>query len=143
MNRRSYLTINYIFAGIIICIFIYSAIYSPYGTSHPLKCVHEELLGSKCPTCGMSRGFSAIVRFKFSDAINLQPNSIAVFLFFILQLCMRMLSIVLVRKSTISLKIITNTDITLSLLLFLLTFKNLIVQTMYIFYKMLLTGNPG
>ncbi len=143
MDKRSYLLINFIFAGIILVIFIYSGLYNPYKNEHPVKCIHEELLGSKCPTCGMSRGFSAIVRLRFTDAMEFQRNSIPVFLFFALQLLMRLFAIMLVRKSSITLKLITNVDITLSLLLFLITFKNLIFQTMYIFYKMLLTGNMG
>lgn len=143
MEKRSYLLINYVFAGIIFAIFTYSALYSPDKNDHPVKCIHEELLGSKCPTCGMSRGFSAIVRLRISDAVEFQRNSIPVFLFFALQLLMRLLSVILVEKSAIQLKIITNVDITFSLLLFLITFKNLIIQTMYIFYKMLLTGNVG
>jgi len=143
MDKRSYLLVNFIFAGIILIIFVYSGIYSPDKNDHPVKCIHEELLGSKCPTCGMSRGFSAIVRFRFIDAVEFQRNSIPVFLFFALQLLMRLLAIILVRKSNIALNLITNVDITLSLLLFLITFRNLIFQTMYIFYKMLLTGNMG
>ena len=132
---------NLIFAGIILAIFIYSGIYSPDKNNHPIKCVHEELLGAKCPTCGMSRGFSAIVRGQINDALVYQQNSVSVFLFFLLQMVFRLTSTWLLLKSKIQLKIITNTDITLSLLLFLLTFKNLILQTFYIFYKMLLTGN--
>lgn len=132
---------NLIFAGIILAIFIYSGIYSPDKNNHPIKCIHEELLGAKCPTCGMSRGFSAIVRGHINDALVYQQNSVSVFLFFLLQMVFRLTSTWLLLKSKIQLKIITNTDITLSLLLFLLTFKNLIFQTFYIFYKMLLTGN--
>jgi hypothetical protein len=141
MDKKSYLVLNLIFAGIILAIFIYSGIYSPDKNNHPIKCIHEELLGAKCPTCGMSRGFSAIVRGQINDALVYQQNSVSVFLFFLLQLVFRLTSIWLLLKTKIQLKIITNTDITLSLLLFLLTFKNLIFQTFYIFYKMLLTGN--
>jgi len=141
MTKQGYLLINLIFAGIILAIFIYSGIYSPEGNKHPIKCAHEELLGGKCPTCGMSRGFSAIVRGKINDAIGYQQNSLPVFLFFLIQLIFRVTSIYLVLKSSISLNIISNVDITLSLFLFILTFRNLIFQTIYIFYKMLLTGN--
>ena len=143
MNKQSYLLINWIFTGIILAIFVYSVIYSPEGNKHPVNCIHQELLGGTCPTCGMSRGFSAIVRGRINDAIDYQKNSITVFVFFFIQFIFRTTSIILVLKSRISLKIISNTDITLSLILFILTFKNLILQTIYIFYKMLLTGNVG
>ena len=141
MTKQSYLLINWIFTGIILVIFIYSAIYTPEGNNHPIKCVHEELTGSKCPTCGMSRGFSAIVRGRFSDALDYQQNSLSVFMFFFVQLILRTSAIVLLAKSKLSVKFISNIDITVSLLLFLFTFRNLIFQTFYLFYKMLLTGN--
>jgi hypothetical protein len=141
MSNQGYLIINWIFAGLILAIFIYSGIYSPEKKNHPIKCIHEELLGGKCPTCGMSRGFSAIVRGRISDAYQFQQNSISIFIFFAVQLMMRLSSIFLLAKSKISLKKLTSIDITISLLLFLFTFRNLIFQTIYIFYKMLLTGN--
>lgn len=141
MTKQGYLVINWIFAGIILAIFVYSGVYKPEENSHPIKCIHEELLGQKCPTCGMSRGFSAIIRGRFHEAIAFQKNSPSVFSFFAIQLMMRILFIILLIKSNISIKVLTNVDTTLSLLLFMFTFRNLILQTIYIFYKMLLTGN--
>ncbi len=143
MNKRNYLLINYIFIVTIFAIFIYSGLYGDGQNNNPVNCIHEELLGAKCPTCGLSRGFSAIVRFHFTEAVEFQRNSIPIFLFFAIELFMRLLSIALVCKSKVSLKTITNIDITLSLLLFIVTFHNLIFQSIYIFYKMLLTGNMG
>jgi len=141
MTKQPYFIINWIFAGVILAIFIYSGIYNPDKNNPPIKCIHEELLGGKCPTCGMSRGFSAIVRGRISDASNIQKNSLIIFSFFAIQLIMRLLIILLLLKSQFSLKLLTNCDITLSLFLFLFTFRNVILQTFYIFYKMLLTGN--
>jgi hypothetical protein len=141
MTKQAYVTINWIFAGIILAIFVYSGIYNPEKDNHPIKCIHEELLGQKCPTCGMSRGFSAIVRGRIDEALVFQKNSLSIFSFFAIQLLIRILFVVLLLKSQISLKILTNIDITVSLLLFMFTFRNLIFQTIYIFYKMLLTGN--
>ena len=141
MTKHGYLLINWIFAGIILAIFVYSGVYSPEGNQHPIKCVHEELTGSKCPTCGMSRGFSAIVRGRFSDAAEYQQNSLSVFVFFFIQLIFRASAIFLLLKTKLLVKFISNIDITVSLLLFLFTFRNLIFQTFYLFYKMLLTGN--
>ena len=141
MLKQGYLLMNMFFVLMILFVFIYSGIYSPEKNNHPIKCIHEQLLGSKCPTCGMSRGFSAIVRGRIDDALTYQRNSVPVFIFFLLQLILRLVAIMLLLKSLVPLKIIANIDITVSLLLFLLTFKSLILQTIYIFYKMLLTGN--
>lgn len=111
------------------------------NTYQPVKCIHEELLGAKCPTCGMLSGFSAILKGRFTDAITIQPNSIRVFLFLFIQLLMRITAILLMLKTRIPVKIILNTDIILSLLFFILTFKSMIPQTFYIYYKMLITGS--
>lgn len=141
MNNKSYLIINWIFVGIILSVFLYSMIYKPEKNSHPIKCMHEELLGSKCPSCGMSRGFSSIVRGNFDQAIKFQKNSIPVFLFFLFQLGMRLIFIWSSKSQKFALRNTISLDVTLSTVLFFLCFKNLIFQTLYIFYKMLLTGN--
>lgn len=141
MTKHGYIWINGIFAGIILAIFVYSIIYKPNENEHPIKCIHQELLGGKCPTCGMSRGFSALIRGHVDDALAFQQNCLSVFFFFGIQLVFRISIIIILIKTRITAKFISNIDITLSLLLFLFTFRNLILQTIYIFYKMLLTGN--
>ena len=134
---------NIIFAGFLLAIFVYSGILDPQKDNYPIKCIHTQLLGSKCPTCGMSHGFSAILRGNINEALKFQPNSLPVFNFMAIQLLMRLLLIFLIIKTDISISYLANTDITLTLLLFLFFFKNLIFQTFYIFYKMILTGNTN
>ena len=141
MTKQCFLALNWLFAGIILAVFIYSALYKPEENKHPIKCIHQELLGAKCPTCGMSRGFSAIVRGHVNEALFYQQNSLSVFMFFLLQLVFRITAIVLLFKTKLTAKFISGIDSTVSLFLFLFTFRNLIFQTIYIFYKMLLTGN--
>jgi hypothetical protein len=138
MTKKSYLLINIIFAGIISGIFIYSVIINPGTGYYPIKCIHEKLLGSKCSTCGLSHGFSAIVRGRFDDAIRFQSNSMLVFSFFAIQLFSRVIMIFLLLKSQINVRLISNIDILFSVLLFLLTFRNLISQTFTLFAKVVL-----
>jgi hypothetical protein len=140
MSKKSYLLLNKIFAGMILAIFLYAAFYSPDGNAYPIPCVHEELLGARCPTCGMSHAFSSIVRFQFSKAIGFQPNSISVFGFFLMQLILRIAGIVVLSKNKIPISSIINIDVVVSLVVFLIFFRNLIFATFYILYKMLLTG---
>jgi hypothetical protein len=140
MTLKKYTWINMIIAGIVLAIFLYSAIFSPHSGNHPVKCVHEELLGSRCPTCGMSQAFSAIVRLQFENARTLQPNSISVFLFFFLQLILRAAFLLLLKAKPAFLKIITIADLPIALIMFIFFFRSIIYQTFYIFYKMLLTG---
>jgi Protein of unknown function (DUF2752) len=141
MSTRAYAYLNYIVAGMILVIFLYAAIYHSDSNYQPIKCVHEELLGKRCPTCGLIDGFSAIIKGRFNDAQIVQPNSIKVFLFLMVQLLMRAVALILLRKTRIPLKTILRTDVILSLLFFILAFKNMIPQIFYIYYKMMLTGS--
>jgi hypothetical protein len=143
MISRHYKILNYVFAGMILAIFFYSVLFSPTEKNYPIKCIHKELLGAPCPSCGLSRGFSAIMHFNLSMANQIQPNSLAIFSFFLIQLWLRISFIFLTNWQKIPLKTLTSIDIALSTLLFFWFFRHLILQTLYIFYKMLLTGNVG
>ena len=87
--RRAYFTVNVILAGVILLIMGYSAFYSPDGNSYPVACIHEKLTGEPCPSCGMSHAFSLIVRGRFEEALQWNSYSIRIFLFFAIQLLMR------------------------------------------------------
>lgn len=143
MHPKRYLLLNKIFAGIILAIFFYSAFYSPDSNAYPIPCVHEQLLGRPCSTCGMSHAFSALVRLQFDQANAFQPNAFAVFVFFFIQLAIRILAIFLVRKSPIPIKSIVYTDIIVSITLFLITFSQLIISTFITFSQLLGSGTPG
>jgi hypothetical protein len=142
MVDKGYLTVNKIFAGIILAIFLYSALYSPDADAYPIKCIHEQLLGTRCPTCGMSHAFSALIRLQFGKANVLQPGALMIFPFFLIQLLMRISAIIWVKKTTIHVKTAITIDIVASLLLFLVTFSHLILSTFQIFYTLLATGSP-
>lgn len=140
MSKKNYILLNSIFAGIILLIFGYAAFFGMQGGSYPLTCVHRELLGAPCPTCGMSRAFSDIIRFRFHQAILFQPNSISVFSFFFIQLFLRLLFVWMLLKTKIKANTLGNIDVPLSLALFLFTFRKVLYATFYIFYKMMITG---
>ncbi len=67
----------------------YSGIFSPDEGNYPVVCVHEAVTGKPCPSCGLSHGFSLIVRGRLSEAIEWNSYSLRIFLFFFLQLLMR------------------------------------------------------
>jgi len=87
--RRAYFAVNVIFAGVILLIMGYSAFYSPDKSSYPIVCIHEKLTGEPCPSCGLSHAFSLIIRGRVDEALQLNSASLRVFLFFVLQLIMR------------------------------------------------------
>jgi len=88
-DQRAYFAVNVILAGVILLIMGYSGFYSPDKNEYPVVCIHEKLTGEQCPSCGLSHAFSLIVRGRIDEALQLNSASLRVFLFFALQLFMR------------------------------------------------------
>ncbi|GEM_PF-1605711 len=89
-----YQIIHLVLAVIIVMILLYSLAYAPGQSSrHPIPSSHEWLFsaGHTPASKGMSRAFSAIVRFDFQQARHFNPFSLKVFAFFFGQLWMRIL----------------------------------------------------
>jgi hypothetical protein len=89
-SREAYFTVNIILAGVILLIMGYSFFYSPERDDYPIVCIHEKLTGQPCPSCGLSHAFSLIVRWRFDEALIWNQYSIRIFLFFLVQLLMRL-----------------------------------------------------
>lgn len=112
----SYKIINYIFAGIIAIIFAYSGIFSPQANNYPVSCIHEQITGLSCPSCGMSHSFSYIMRGNIKEAVQWNLYGPRVFLFFLFQLLLRISNIVLLDRKPDMIRVIRLTDISLSVL---------------------------
>lgn len=89
-DQRAYFAVNIILAGVILLIMGYSGFYSPDENEYPVVCIHEKLTGQQCPSCGLSHAFSLIIRGRIDEALLLNSASLRVFLFFALQLFMRL-----------------------------------------------------
>lgn len=87
--REPYIVINLVFAGVIMLIIAYSGIFSAEKSNHPVVCIHEKITGEQCVSCGLSRSFSLIVRGRFAEATEWNKYGLRIFLFFALQLLMR------------------------------------------------------
>ena len=125
--KHNYLIINLIFIVIILLIFSYSIIFSKQNDNYPIECIHKQITGKICATCGLSHSFSEIVRGNFKEAKTLNENGIYIFAFFFIQLITRLLvsAILILNFSTINYLIVS--DSIFSFLLFLLCFQNLFV----------------
>jgi hypothetical protein len=88
-SGRPYFILNVILTGVILLIAGYSFFYSPDEEKYPVPCVHEKITGEPCPSCGLSHAFSLIVRGRIDEALQWNNQSLRVFLFFALQLVMR------------------------------------------------------
>jgi len=119
---KSYILINFFFAVIILMIFVYSAIFSAQKNNHPIPsfCPHEP-----CASTGLSRSFSEIIRLNFDSAKKFNINGIRIFLFFLIQLFLRVMFSLLYYKSSKNKVILIDSIVSLSL--FFITFKNFII----------------
>jgi hypothetical protein len=112
----SYKLINYIFAGIIVMIFTYSGIFSPQANNYPVSCIHEQITGLSCPSCGMSHSFSYIIRGDIKEAVDWNIYGPRVFLFFLFQLIMRISILVLLKRKPQLIRTVSLYDISISIL---------------------------
>ena len=123
----SYQLINYIFAGIIVCVFIYSGIFSSQTNNYPVHCIHEQLTGISCPSCGMSRSFSSLIRGDIDLAMEMNPYGPRVFLFFVFQLILRVSNIIILKRRPGLVKQLIKLDVGLSILSVGLAFWQFVV----------------
>ena len=123
---KPYNKVNLIFAGIIVMIFIYYGIFSAEKSNHPVQCVHERLTGESCPTCGLSNSFSEIIRFNFEEAKEWNQNGIPIFLFFLIQLLLRIGIIIISRFEIFPERQILYFDVSFSIVLFIICFRRLL-----------------
>jgi hypothetical protein len=117
LREEPYLVINTVFAIIIVFIMAYSAIFSPDKDNYPITCIHEQLTGEPCASCGVSHSFSLILRGRIEEAYKYNENGMRVFIFFFSQLLMRIffsiyyISHISTRKQLILLDIIGSSGI--------------------------------
>ena len=135
MNNRVYHIINAAFSGVIFCIFIYSFIFQ--GNSHPVPALLTDITGLIPPSKGLSASFSEIVRGNFDEALLLNPYSLRIFAFFLIQLLTRILASITIEANWIKLNRVAIIDIIFSILLFGICFAPLIEYTFRLFAKLL------
>jgi hypothetical protein len=113
----------------------YSGIFSPDRDNYPVVCIHEKITGMKCFSCGLSHSFSLIVRGRITEAIRWNIYGIQVFLFFLLQLVMRIVFSLLYVTATENRKQLILYDIAGSILIFLVAFypffRQLVLQLIF------------
>lgn len=125
-GARSYLIINLVFASVLLGIIAYSAIFSPEKNSYPVQCVHVSITGDPCPSCGLSHSLSYIVRGDLESAQIWNIYGLRVFLFFVIQLIMRIsLSLAIVRSKASSRQLL-RFDILITIISFILGFSQFI-----------------
>ncbi len=121
--KKPYIIVNIVLAGVIVLIMIYSAIFSPDEDKYPIVCIHEKITGKPCVSCGLSHSFSLILRGRLNEAYQWNVYGMRVFLFFFLQLIMRIVFSFFYIKFIDTRKQLIRMDILGSMLLFIFSFR--------------------
>lgn len=131
--KQNYKIFNLSIAGIILCIFIYSGLFSPQKSHYPIPSFYTKITGENSPSTGLSRSFSALIRGNVQEAENYNSTGLPIFLFFFLQLIFRSVSYLQIKTDFLWIKGYILTDIILSATAFYLAFKPLILFTIKLF----------
>ena len=83
----AYVIISCVFIIFIGMVFGYS--YFFYPNSHPIDCSIKSRTGKDCPSCGISRSFSAFSHLKMDEGKSYNNNAFRIFVFFLCQLFIR------------------------------------------------------
>jgi hypothetical protein len=119
--------ICFIFAVIIVGIIAYSYYYGQPGRDYPIHSASKIFTGADSVSTGLSRSFSAIVRLNFDSARAFNPHGTRIFLFFFIQLFMRLSGLFLMPLFTpIQRSRIITADIIISIVLFVVFFLPLV-----------------
>ena len=120
----SYQITNGILAGFVILIFLYSAIFSPERNNYPIHSSETFISGNYSMSTGLSRGFSSIMRLQFNKAYAYNPFSFRIFMFFLIQLLLRIFFLFYSRNSSHGeMRYIIIPDIAISTVLFIVFFE--------------------
>jgi hypothetical protein len=133
LRNDTYIIINIVFAGVILLILAYSGIYSPDKNNYPVACIHENITGDPCFSCGLSHSFSLIIRGRFDEAYHRNIYGMRVFLFFVTQLLMRVVFSLYYLKELRNRKELIYFDIAGSVAVFAIVFYPFFI---YIFTEM-------
>lgn len=91
LKKNPYKIINATLTGVILLILIYSALFSPTKSNHPIPSSGSFFSEQTSLSTGLSRSFSSIIRLKFRQAKEFNPYGIQLFVFFLIQLFLRVI----------------------------------------------------
>lgn len=134
-SRVAYFSLNISFMAIIMAIFIYSAFYK--FNSHRIPALLTQETGIVPPSKGLSASFAEIVRGNISVALELNPHSIRIFSFFVLQFLFRAVILFSLKKQWFPINRMVTIDVSISVILFVVCFAPLIEFTLKLFAQLL------
>ena len=134
-SRVAYLVLNISFTAIIMAIFLYSAFYK--NSNHHIPALLTQETGIIPPSKGLSASFAEIVRGNISTALEMNPHSIRIFSFFVIQFLLRTVILIALKKNWLPVSRMVTIDVSISVILFVVCFAPLIEFTLKLFAQLL------
>jgi len=131
-----YHLLNIFLAFTIIIILIYSASYPVPTAQYPVTCIHMEVAGKPCPSCGITRSFTAAMHGNFDAARALNANGFKLFVFTVVQLLLRAVVSLVLMRSSINIKKTAIADAIVSAGLFLYVYYPFIKYQLSVFNQL-------
>ena len=126
-EKKPYLIVNIVLAGLIGLIFIYSGLFSAEKGNQPVPFFYEEATRQSAPSSGMSRAFSEIIRGNLDSAREYNPDSPLIFAFFLIQGVQRLTVSSILFGGRIKKKHLLIADVLFSVTLFIFCFQGQIL----------------
>jgi len=117
-----YCLINLIFIGVILLIFLYSIVFSADKSNYPVPSAYTKITGKESISNGLSRSFSEMIRFDIKKAREYNIYGPRIFLFFLLQLLLRIFFTAVVLNFSLTRKPVILIDICLTFILYSFSF---------------------
>lgn len=134
MDRMCYHIVNMCFGVLILGIILYSFLFQ--GNNYPIPALFTQLTGAIPPSKGLSASFSEIVRGNFDSALILNPYSLRIFSFFVIQFLTRGLVSISIEGNWIKTSKLVLIDTIFSIALFIVCFAPLITFSLRLFAKL-------
>ena len=134
-SRVAYFILNISFMAIIMAILLYSTFYK--YSNHHIPALLTQETGIIPPSKGLSASFAEIVRGNISTALELNPHSIRIFSFFVIQFLLRTVILIALKKQWLPVNKMVTIDVSISVILFVVCFAPLIEFTIKLFAQLL------
>ena len=134
-SRVAYFILNISFMAIIMAILLYSTFYK--YSNHHIPALLTQETGIIPPSKGLSASFAEIVRGNISTALELNPHSIRIFSFFVIQFLLRTVILIALKKQWLPVNKMVTLDVSISVILFVVCFAPLIEFTIKLFAQLL------
>jgi len=126
LNKYSnYQIINFSFLVVLFFVVFYSLVFGVGNIDYPVSCAFKNIADIECPSCGMSRSFTAALHGHFKLAYCYNNSGVLILFFVLTQIVARVFMLFIESKKRVT-SLVVKLDVTLSLLFFTVAFFPLV-----------------